>query len=142
MDEKKEEKPKEEKPEKVKEEEGRAVILKPGVWNSITYTPEEIRKCWIKLPNELPVFEEFQETVDHFVGLATDFRIEEKTGNLTCNIRLWKEYPNIKYIMVMPNVTGDITPERKIINFVINNISLVMSPLARSQRRMEVSVVR
>lgn len=121
---------------------GKAILMKPGTWNSITYTPEEIRKCWIKLPKELLVFEEFQETVDHFVGKAGNFVIEKETGILVCDIVLWKKYPDIKYIMVMPNISGDITRDRVMINFTIDNISLVMNPLLGSQKRMEVSIVR
>jgi len=127
---------------KEKEVFGKAILMKPGTWNSITYTPEEIHKCWVKLPKELLVFEEFQETVDHFVGKAGNFEIEKDTGNLVCDIVLWRKYPDIKYIMVMPNISGDITKDRVMINFAINNISLVMNPLLQSQKRMEVSIVR
>lgn len=107
----------------------RAIILRPGTWNDKIYTSTEIERAFKKLPDTLPIFEDFKSELSHLVGIASDFKYDK--GIISAEIYL-DINPNftkvIKGFGIAPKIKGKCSQEKEIKDFRIDELSLVVKP--------------
>ena len=94
----------------------RIVIIKPGIWNNVKYTKEDIRKAFKKTDwnKAKKIFLDFEEQSSCFVGELRDIKLT-KTGWITAIPNFFdkvaKKYYNTGF-EVCPKITGEYTKNK------------------------------